>query len=211
MKIIVISDTHNKHNNVELPEGDILVHCGDATNQKYEFEGFAKWFGSLNYKYKILVAGNHDQMIGRLGYKNTFHFLKNNGVIYLQDSSIEIDGIKFYGSPWVLEYDYRFGEFMCSEEKIKEYWEKIPLDTDVLITHGPAYLIGDLVQQDIWEPNVGSVSLKKRIEELNLKYHLFGHIHDDYGVFNADGYIACNAALINFYNQTMRKPIVIEI
>lgn len=210
MKIIVISDTHNRHNSIILPEGDMIIHCGDFSDSEVGFKNFIAWFSKLDYKYKILVSGNHDFFIKRIGYENILYYCDVNGIIYLQDTSINIEGIKFHGSPWTPKY----GEyaFMEQDEKLKKHWRKIPLDTEVLITHGPAYKIGDLIQQDIMEPNAGSKTLKKRIISLQkLKYHFFGHIHDDYGVHPRRKYIACNASIINYYKQELNKPIIVEI
>jgi hypothetical protein len=33
MKIICISETHNKHRDLDIPEGDVIVHTGDFTEE----------------------------------------------------------------------------------------------------------------------------------------------------------------------------------
>lgn len=33
VRIVVVSDTHDRHERCYLPEGDILVHCGDFTSK----------------------------------------------------------------------------------------------------------------------------------------------------------------------------------
>ena len=63
MKIVIISDTHNRHRKLTLPEADTIIHCGDFTSMGYEHEirDFMKWFSHLNqYSYKLLIAGNHE-------------------------------------------------------------------------------------------------------------------------------------------------------
>ena len=70
MRITHISDTHNKHNqlNGKLPGGDILIHSGDVTSigRKSEVERFIKWFNGIdNYIHKIFIAGNHDLTFDR--------------------------------------------------------------------------------------------------------------------------------------------------
>jgi 3',5'-cyclic AMP phosphodiesterase CpdA len=62
MKIICISDTHNKHRNLDVPDGDVIVHAGDFSENgtKSETFNFLKWFSGLPHKHKILIAGNHD-------------------------------------------------------------------------------------------------------------------------------------------------------
>ena len=63
IKILQISDTHNRHNDLtNLPEADVIVHCGDFTEQGTEEEtlDFLNWFIELPYKHKIFITGNHD-------------------------------------------------------------------------------------------------------------------------------------------------------
>lgn len=100
-KIVCLSDTHNCNEQIAVPDGDILIHAGDATVQgtQHEIEEFLYWFSSLPHEYKIFVAGNHDWMYetnNRLARLLTANFNIN----YLQDSAIEIEGMKIYGSPW---------------------------------------------------------------------------------------------------------------
>jgi predicted MPP superfamily phosphohydrolase len=70
MKITHISDTHNKHKQLDgkLPGGDILIHSGDISSlgRKREVESFIKWFNDIEgYGTKIFIAGNHDMTFDR--------------------------------------------------------------------------------------------------------------------------------------------------
>ena len=63
MRILQISDTHNKHLQLtNLPAADVIVHCGDFTDMGTEQEvlDFLNWFIELPYSQKIFVVGNHD-------------------------------------------------------------------------------------------------------------------------------------------------------
>ena len=62
MRIVAISDTHNRHQSLVLPEGDMLIHAGDVSSQgkQSQVEDFLKWFSKQDFKYKIFIAGNHD-------------------------------------------------------------------------------------------------------------------------------------------------------
>jgi 3',5'-cyclic AMP phosphodiesterase CpdA len=99
-KIVCLSDTHNFNHEIVVPDGDILIHAGDATvrGTEPEVEEFLAWFSSLPHRHKIFVAGNHDWLYER---NNRFARLltANFGIRYLQDSAAEIEGLKFYGSP----------------------------------------------------------------------------------------------------------------
>ncbi len=99
-RIVAISDTHSRHNQfVDLPEGDILIHAGDATVQgKFdEVVEFNRWLGTLPYKHKIFVAGNHDFLFEKS--PEMARALMSNAY-YLQDSFVVLEGLKIYGSPW---------------------------------------------------------------------------------------------------------------
>ena len=61
MRIVHISDTHNRHRQLtKLPEGDVIVHSGDFTMAGTEAEAldFMEWFCDLPYRHKVFIAGN---------------------------------------------------------------------------------------------------------------------------------------------------------
>lgn len=96
MKIIAISDTHGSHRKLELPEGDLIIHAGDISKRglKAEVLDFLDWFGELDFEHKILIAGNHDFFFESETKEDVLKVIPSN-VIYLNDSGITIDGIKF--------------------------------------------------------------------------------------------------------------------
>lgn len=99
MKIVCISDTHNYTEEISVPDGDILIHAGDATTigDAWQIKAFNQWFASLPHKHKIFIAGNHDRLFER--DNDAARSLLNKRVVYLQDSFIEIGNLKIYGSP----------------------------------------------------------------------------------------------------------------
>lgn len=215
MKIVCLSDTHNCNEQIDVPDGDILIHSGDATirGTQIEVEDFLSWFSSLPHKYKIFVAGNHDWL-----YETNNRFARlltsNFGIKYLQDSSINIEGLKIYGSPWQPRfYDWAFN--LNRGNKLAEKWQLIPADTDILITHGPPNGILDEVPRgEDWIENTGCEELIKKVEELSnhkLKLHIFGHIHCGYGQAERFGVKFINASNCDESYQPNNPPIVFEI
>jgi Icc-related predicted phosphoesterase len=211
MKICIISDTHNKHNYLGyLPDADVIIHCGDFTSvgKDHEIKNFMKWFSNLNqYKYKICIAGNHDWLFE----KNSIlaKSLIPENVIYLEDDGIEIEGIKFYGTP--VQKPFCDWAFNRPEPKLTQHWKAIPDNTDVLITHSPPYMIGDYV---FWSNNhEGSPSLYKEvIERIKPKLHCFGHIHDGNGKKIIDNTTFINASNLNDkYECVYIPPFTYEI
>lgn len=209
MKICVISDTHNKHKKLILPDADVIIHCGDISSMGHEHEikNFVKWYSSLNqYKYKIMIAGNHDCL-----FENTGSLAKSlipHNIIYLEDSGTIINGISFYGTP--VQKPFGNWAFNRPEEKLEKHWEAIPYNTDILITHSPPYMVMDFVPWD--NRHEGSPSLYLEVvNRIKPKYHCFGHIHEGYGIKIIDDITFINASNLNGDRECVNAPIVIEI
>lgn len=185
MRIVTISDTHSLHRLVpHVPHGDVLIHAGDIMNSGWDWRdiaSFNRWLEPLPHKHKIVIAGNHDWLFqSNLG--ESLKLLPAD-VHYLQDSGVTIDGFKFWGSPWQPEFnDWAFN--VPRGEAIKRYWDLIPDDTDVLITHGPPYGIQDWMH---WgDKHLGCEELFKAVNRVKPQLHVFGHIHGGAGVMEAD-------------------------
>jgi Icc-related predicted phosphoesterase len=197
MKIVTISDTHGKHwqltNKGKIPEGDIIIHAGDATPRgRYEdVEEFFRWFGDLDFDRKIMIAGNHDWEFEK-NPKDCEEMATNYGIDYLNDSGIVHNGIKIWGSPvqpeflsWAFNRARTLAEAQHKQIKeIKPHWDMIPKDTDILITHGPAYDRLDKVMS--FHPSnpgvyVGCEELEKAIQRIRPVLHVCGHIHEARG------------------------------
>ena len=218
MKILCISDTHTKHNLIrsrliDNADGtiDTIIHAGDISSGGYKGEilKFLEWYNKLPYKNKILIAGNHDFYMEEGKPEDITAMLAEfPNIIYLNDSGIEIDGIKFWGSP-VQPYFYnwafnRIGDAIC------KHWELIPLDTQVLITHGPVKGILDKTKRN---GGVGCPYLLEKLTQLTeLKLHICGHIHEAYGrMENEKGQIFVNASVLNANYYMANEPIQVEI
>jgi len=183
MKIFAISDTHGKHEQVQIPEGtDMLIHAGDFSNIKSasfnynEVNLFLMWLQQQPVKYKVIIAGNHDTSIeSRFITKKDF---KDKGIIYLEHELIEIEGIKIFGSPYTPEFHN--WAFNRKREKLGKIWDSIPDDIDVLITHGPPKGILDSAQRDNNNhEHAGCSALLKKVLKIQPKYMISGHIHDN--------------------------------
>lgn len=200
MKYTVVSDTHCQHKNVvfENQEG-VLIHCGDTIRnnipkchtRKAVF-GFLDWFVESEFEHKIIIAGNHDFYIRDNHFDIQKEFEKN-GIIYLEDSAIKLNGVNFYGSPWVTTYKGGSRCFAVPEDILSSKFNDIPKETEILITHGAKHGVLDANNNGY---NTGSKHLLKKVNELpNLKYHIHGHIHESCGVEKMGNYETINAAL----------------
>lgn len=211
MKIVCISDTHSLHAGLQLPQGDILVHAGDFTSmgRPHEVEDFAKWLAVQPFEHKVVIAGNHDWMF-ELEPTEARALLRKHcpRVVYLQDSGAKILGFEFWGSPWQPEFcDWAFN--LPRGYEIGRYWAKIPKNTDVLITHGPP--LGILDRTDRGE-DTGCEDLAKELRvRLNLKLHIFGHIHEGYGVLEREDITYVNASICTLDYKPTNEPVLIEL
>lgn len=200
------------HDDIQhIPDGDVLVHAGDCLGRGSlsELEGFNYWLGELPHAHKILIAGNHDWCFQTRA--DSARKLVTNA-IYLEDSGVTINGLKFWGSPVTPNFrNWAFNRDRGPE--IAKHWALIDAETDVLITHGPPGGIFDSVIGTGFGLGVGCRELYRRIDQLKLKAHIFGHIHESYGVGTRakDGVVFVNACICNEAYRPMNRPIVIDI
>jgi Icc-related predicted phosphoesterase len=215
MRIVCLSDTHNCNNEIVVPDGDLVIHAGDATirGTPPEIEEFLDWFSALPHKQKLFVAGNHDWF-----YENKNGLARlltaEFNIRYLQDSSTEIEGLKIYGSPWQPRF-YNWAFNLNRGLELAEKWRRIPADVDILITHGPPNGILDEVPGKYSTENAGCEELRKRVEEISgfgrLKLHVFGHIHCGYGQTERFGVKFVNASVCDEDYEPTQPPVVVDL
>ena len=233
IRIVCISDTHSSVENVEppfnVPDGDILIHAGDFTDygEVQKVKEFNQWLGTLPHKHKIVVAGNHDTSFdpsvvapGKRFWEKLqhpeLHEVKPlmTNCIYLEDSHVTIEGYKIYGTPWQPLFgrgDRAFQILHSDVEKWEEVCAKIPPDTDILVSHSPPLGIQDGNGEG---RKCGSeVLLRHVVERVKPKYHIFGHIHESYGVATNGLTTFANAASCTHGSPRVAEnpPIVFDV
>lgn len=217
MKICCISDTHDQHYKLEIPECDLLIHAGDltSTGKRTQVERFSEWFSGLpQARNKVCIAGNHDFILQ--DHSGMMYGLPNKNYTYLEDSSTVIDGVKIYGTPWTPRfYDWAFNASRNENypfenlPSLRQIFNIIPKDTEILICHGPPFGIMD---ETLEKDRTGSKEMLDIIQTLpNLKLYVCGHIHEAYGVKKIDKVTYVNASSLGRDYFTVNKPIMIEI
>lgn len=246
MKIVHISDTHGGHEKLTIPTCDVLCFTGDLGGRTnlYELNLFLMWFEKQPASRKIFIAGNHDivldkafpfhvYQIGRLDSVAKDIMLQQHGdaldlidkysVTYLKDREFIYEGVKFYGSPYSPSFHRDNWAFNADRgQEIRTIWGKIPSDVNVLMTHSPVYdVLDDLGEyaRAGEDTHAGCIDLMgvitKRLHD--LKIHMCGHIHDNYGVVQRQvsrtrRVLFSNGAVISTrHEQLITKPIIIEI
>ena len=206
-RIVCLSDTHNYHEQIDVPIGDILIHAGDATGRgtAREIAAFSEWFAALPHRFKIFVAGNHDWLFET--DNPAARKLLDDSIVYLQDSAIVIKGLKIYGAPWQPRfYDWAFN--LNRGREMAEKWRLIDINTDVLITHGPPFGILDETPAG---DRAGCEELRKTIDRIRPRAHVFGHIHQGYGTTEKFGVNFFNASICDESYAPVNAPIMFDL
>lgn len=212
MRLVLASDTHGMQKAIKFPDGDILILAGDTTvfGTSTEFRKLNSWIETLPYEKVIIIGGNHDVRLVDNPLK-VQKILKSSKIYYLQDNGMSIDGLNFYGTPWTRALYFDSGWAFGAQDDIEldSYWNMIPSDIDVLITHSPPHGILDKTTSD---QNEGSVSLYLQIiNRIKPKIHIFGHIHEASGEIIEKGITFINASVLNEVYGVANQPRVINI
>ena len=222
MRITVISDTHTRHDSItnDLPGGDLLLHSGDFMNSGYgekDIVNFCKWFDAIdNYDTKVFIAGNHDRLFENQPELAKEIYSSYKSIDYLQDEELGLyldgpngefpeDNIRIYGSPWQPEFYAWAFNLPRNGIELAGKWEGIPSNTDILLTHGPAWGTLDTVAGRPWD-NLGCELLADRIQIVKPKIHVCGHIHSGYGYEFKDGTHFFNASVLDENYEYTQKP-----
>lgn len=209
MKIACLSDTHGEF--PTIPDCDLLLLGGDycPIPKKYRHmqlewfqRNFVPWINYISKKTKVIgIAGNHDFL-----FQDYPDLVPEMNWTYLQDSGTIYEGLNIWGTPWQLEfYDWAFN---LNEDELKQKYDLIPNEVDIIISHGPPFGFGDYTYNS--KTNVGSKSLTDRIENIQPKLLVFGHIHEGYGQYEIGKTKLINASYYNSF-QGLQPVQVIEI
>jgi len=232
VRFVFVSDTHSKHSTVDVPPGDVLVHCGDfsSTGTLAEVSEFCEWLAALPHARKIVIAGNHDLTLDAESYETTgprfghkaldasaSRALCNqaraliDGVAnceYLLDAGTSVGGVSVWGSPWQPEFcGWAFN--LPRGEACRAKWRLIPAGTDVVLTHGPPLGHGDLCQHG---GRAGCLDLLEEIQtRVRPQYHVFGHIHEGFGATSDGVTTYVNASTCTLRYRPEHPPVVMDV
>jgi Icc-related predicted phosphoesterase len=207
VRFVTISDTHGFHDQVQIPDGDVLLVAGDITRRGAleDICRFNDYLVKLPHRYKIVIAGNHDLLFEKEPQKARSHL---TNAIYLEDAMIEIEGIRIYGTPWVPAYHEWAFNLPRDGIDLKVKRDAIPNGIDILLTHNPPFGHGDLTS---YNEKVGCQLLLQAIRRVKPRYHIFGDIHEGYGR-TQEGVTCCiNTSICSLGYQSINRPFQFEL
>jgi Icc-related predicted phosphoesterase len=174
MKILLVSDEESQyiwdHFDPERFRGvELIVSCGDLSSSYLSF------LATMIPAEVLYVHGNHDS-----------HYLKSppEGCTSIEDRIHVYKGIRFLGlggarSPRKAEGEFQYSEQQMRSRVRRRKWELLKhKGFDVLVTHSPAYGLGD-------EPGTyheGFRVFRDLLDTYRPRYHFFGHVHKRYHV-----------------------------
>jgi len=206
MRLVCLSDTHNLHERLSVPDGDVLLHAGDFTARGTEREvaAFGAFLARLPHRHKVVVAGNHDFLFEKKPARARELL---GDVLYLEDALAQVGPLTVYGSPWQPWFhDWAFNLRRGPELAAK--WALVPSGVDVLVTHGPPH---GLFDRTVHGEHVGCEELTRALPRIRPRLHLFGHIHEDYGAAQLDGTLAVNACNCDLRYRAVNAPVVVDL
>jgi Icc-related predicted phosphoesterase len=205
IRLVLISDTHELHRELDVPDGDILIHCGDLSMMSRSLaaiEDFDEWLGELPHRVKLVVPGNHEFVLEDSGRRG----LITNATMLINES-VMVMGLRIWGSPVTPLYGAAFG--LISDRDRTRLYAQIPGDTDIVITHGPPY--GVLDQAPGSEYHAGCRQLLAAIERVKPRLHVFGHAHGCFGMVDTPETLFVNVALLGSDGSLSSPPVVLQM
>lgn len=206
MKICLISDTHETHDSFEIEPCDLFIHAGDFTNTgNYRaIADFGNWLANVPAKHKVVIPGNHDKTFEG-NWSEARSYLPDN-VHVLNQTAVEIEGIKIWGEPRTPEF--MNWAFNVPRLKMKEVWEKVPDDIDILVSHGPPLHCLDMTPRG--EPVGCAFQRTMIIKHPTLKMVVCGHIHEAYGHEKLGDVDVYNVAVLDLHATRTKHPVYLD-
>ncbi len=221
MRVVFLSDTHGRHTEMDIPEGDVIIHGGDMTDKGTTKEAirFLHWFESLPHFYKVAIPGNHDLCFNpnlKMGNEEFRRAVQNftslrdlNMILY--DQMCEIEGFRIWGSPYTPAYGSKWTFGIERGQPMRTHWSQIPATVDILVTHGPPKDILDTYYWNEESERIGCEGLKEAVLAKRPRLHLFGHVHDSRGVTAEDSITFINGSIIRDDCDSLNPCWVIDI
>ena len=211
VRIVAISDTHNLHEDLrEVPDGDVLIHCGDGLRRGGDEEGVAalgRWLASQPHSIKVVTGGNHDATLEELPRARVAELL-GTGVHFAVNEGIEVEGIRIFVSPYSNANSSRSpNRAFQGDDVLEELRATLPAfareGLDVFVSHGPP--------AGILDKGAGSDALAELVRDTKPRYHIFGHQHNCFGAIVKGRTCFVNASSTDGLFALCKPPLVVDV
>lgn len=199
--IYAFSDGHGNLPIIEKPF-DLMLIAGDNVSlsaqrdinktKEWYLNNFVNWINDLpfndNDSRVIFIAGNHEVAFSKLEYTekqqliNEIYEKTYKRTIYLENEEYfflkgETEVFRIFGTPYCKNFG-RGWAYNKSQEELKELFNKIPKDCNILLTHDAPYGTSDKCFGWLFIPeSVGSPALRDAIIEKTPLINIHGHLH----------------------------------
>ncbi len=206
-RVTVISDTHCRHDEIQLPAGDLLIHCGDMFNLSdrapQQILAMDEWFGQQKFERILCTGGNHDRQLESDLKRRSQPFRNAH---FLKDEAVEFRGLQIFGAPWVPYLSTQ--AFFQDRSGLAAAWAQVPTGIDILITHTPPKGILDTSRTGM---SLGCPSLADELRRISPRVHCFGHVHAGAGRRQIGKTLFINAASFAGRIGVMRAPMTFTL
>ena len=203
VRVTVISDTHLMHEGLRLPEGDLLIHCGDMFDLRdrdpSQLGRLDAWFGEQPFDRIVCTGGNHDRILEQARTRRAQPFRNAH---YLEDETLHYRGLTLYGAPWLPGLPGH--AFHKDRAGLAEAWARIPAGIDILVTHSPPQGILDRSSRGM---SFGCPELARELRRIAPRVHCFGHVHASAGQARLGPTLFVNGCSVGSGGARMRRPI----
>lgn len=201
LRIVIVSDTHERHRLVSVPAGDVFLHCGDicmssslSTRSRGErvLRDFNDWLEQIPCKEKVVIGGNHDAVLCDLGSQAADIL---SAAVWLQDSSVKLPqaGIKVYGNAYSEGHSHNCA-WQTNDGNAPPIDEDACKDADVVLTHHCTASIREAV-----------------MTYTRPRLWASGHAHNEHGIHEKAGTVFVNAAIQDTHYNPFQSPVVLDI
>ncbi len=171
MKILALSDEEDKlywdfYKPGMFDDIDLIIACGDLSPHYLSF------IATFAHAPVLYVNGNHD---------GKPEAPEPEGCICIEDTIYNFNGIRILGLGGSMRY--KNGPNMYTQRemrsRVRKLWFKLWRSNgfDILVTHSPAYKLGD--GDDL--PLTGFAIFNELLDKYSPKYFIHGHVHLNYG------------------------------
>lgn len=206
-RVTVIGDTHCRHDEIDLPAGDLLIHCGDMFNLSdgapQQIQAMDEWFGRQKFERILCTGGNHDRLLESELTRRSHPF---RNAYFLKDEVVEFRGLRIFGAPWVP--DLTTHAFFQDRSGLAAAWARVPSKIDILITHTPPKGILDTSSRG---RSLGCPALAEEVRRISPRVHCFGHVHAGAGRRQVGKTLFVNAASFDGRTGVMREPLTFNL